>query len=244
MWRRMFLLGSVIAGLLLGAVSGAAPQQGARGWVLSGFFSLGERRDYVSLAPPSGGAARWWPIGASVEGWRLVAFDRQRGQLTLENAAGERLAIPLRAETVGQVALRPLTEMERGHAARERVRLPRPSGPQVASSPELRRSAEIVDVFPALDSAPSADGLDWEWIESEDNPMRRVATLPSTAESAHWAKLSPAARADLVELYRQCGWAIRVFVRGNGLVAASISRLERPTGNRTGASAEAAPERR
>lgn len=217
---------------LLGAVHGAEKE-----WVFRGYFVLGDRSEFVSLQTATD-AARWLPVGARIADHRIVRLDRTAGTVTLETPTGEERIVRLETATVGRVTLRPATPEERTRAEQQRVRLSPPADPRVAvPPPEVVRAGEIVDIFPAADQTPSAEGLDWDWIQSDGNPMRKTATLPSIAESAQWSKLSAAQRADLVELYRQCGWAITVFVRRNGLVGANIAPIPRPavTGAKTGA---------
>lgn len=208
---------------LLGAAHGAETT-----WVFRGYFVLGDRSEFVSLQTATD-AARWLPVGGRFADHRIVRLDRAAGTVTLETPTGEERIVRLESATVGRVALRPATPEERTRAEQQRVRLPPPADPRVAvPPPDVVRAGEIVDVFPAADQAPSAEGLDWAWIQSAENPMKKMATLPSTAESSQWSKLSAAQRADLVELYRQCGWAITVFVRRNGLVGANIAPIPRP----------------
>ncbi len=148
--------------------------------------------------------------------------------MTLETPTGEERVVRLESATVGRVALQPAPPAEPRRAEQQRVKLPRPADPRGPVPPEVARASEIVDVFPAVGHVPSSEGLDWDWIQSDANPMKKMATVPSTAETAHWSKLNAAQRADLVELYRQCGWAITVFVRRNGLVGANIAPIPRP----------------
>lgn len=212
--------------LLLTSVLAASGADGA--WVFRGFCVLGEGREFVSLADASGGA-RWIPVGNRVDGHRIARLDRAGGVVTLVAPDGRELAVPLQGATVGDVKLRPATPDEARRAAADtaaRVKLP---GSAHRGDPTAPLSeSEIVDIFPAPGSTPSAEQLDWAWIRSDENPMREMATLPSRAESAKWGRLTAAERADLVELYRQCGWAITVFVKRNGLVAAAFQPIARP----------------
>lgn len=197
-------------------------------WVFRGYFVLGERSEFVSLQTATD-APRWLPVGARFAEHRIVRLDRTAGAVVLETPTGEERVVPLASATVGQVALRPAAPAERPAADRARVKLSPPSASRGPVPPEVARAGEVVDVFPPVGQVPSAEGLDWDWIQSDDNPMRKAPTLPSIAESSQWAKLTAAQRADLVELYRQCGWALTVYVRRNGLVAANVAPLSRPT---------------
>lgn len=188
---------------------------------LRGYFALGDGNEYVSLSSRSGDG-RWVPIGGRFEQFKLAQFDRAAGVLTLVSDSGEKRVISLEAAPVRVAgnSVRPAID-----GAKVRFS---PTGTAVPESRTLPREFEVVDVFPPEGGIPSAEGLDWEWIRSEANPMRNQATLPSLDESRKWANLTPAQKQDLVELYRQCGWALTVYVRRKGLVAAKFAAIPRP----------------
>jgi hypothetical protein len=199
-----------------------------------GYFALAEGKEFVSLARV-GNSGRWIPVGGRFEDYRVGRLDRAGSAVVLLDASGteHRVALELAVITT------PAPEV---NATNARVRLPMPPVSEARKGPGPAES-EIVDVFPADGTIPSTEGLDWDWINSPDNPMLKMATLPSISETKKWSKFTAAERAELVELYRQCGWAISVFIKANGRVGARYRKIEQPGVPRPAPSSQAGQPR-
>jgi hypothetical protein len=223
--RHESVLAAVVClALMMPAILGAKEDPAT--WTFRGFFVLGDGKEFVSLSRP-GHEARWVPVPGNIQGHRIAKLDRAKQVVTLVTSAGEELLVRLEGATIGTVKLQPapapeIVETEAG----PRVKLPVPAGarPERPTPP----GAEVVDVFLAKGTVPSTEGLDWDWIRSDDNPMKKMATVPSISETKNWGKLTPEQRADLIELYRQNGWAITVFVTRSGYIAANFKAITPP----------------
>jgi len=67
----------------------------------------------------------------------------------------------------------------------------------------------IYEVYPPANVPRSKEGLDWDWIESDGNPMKTLPIRPSGDGMNDWPKKTPEEKAQIVEMYRQCGWRLR-----------------------------------
>jgi hypothetical protein len=73
------------------------------------------------------------------------------------------------------------------------------------------------------------DQLNWKWIKSQDNPMRKMPeTLPTWAYS-NWATLSNEIKTDLLNYYRAHGWDVEVNEKAEGRVHVRNTRLRDPS---------------
>ncbi len=224
----------LLVALGIGAQTTAADSGEARAsLVFSGFFALGDGKQFVSLSSPDA-TPRWLPVGGSYVGYKIVRFDQENSVLLLADSAGAEFRLPLRAAVIAAEARSKPIEAVQATAG-PRVKLPGSPAGKTASAGALKES-EIVDVFPPKGSVRSAEGLDWDWILSDENPMRRLATIPSQSESRRFATMSAEERAALTELYRQCGWHQTVFVKANGRVAVNCERINPPGSNLSGSS--------
>lgn len=216
----LFLTTAVLAAAIPGVARGAKESTVAA-IEFRGHFSLREGNVFVSLAGKDG-AAKWVPVGGRWENVQVRDFDRQKQQVTIEHPDGTRQTLVLATAHI-------VREKDRPPAAPPGVvRLPAPTG----TGGKATASPEVVAVFPPLGVEPSLEGLDWDWIESDANPMRKVATLPSMEETRKWPSLTPQERDDLIELYRQCGWGLRVYILSNGGTSGDTKRLTRPGARR------------
>lgn len=169
----------------------------------------------VWLVAP-GKDAKWVKVGESFHEYRLVRLDTAADLLYLQGAAQGEIAVKLARARV-----------KLGGASQAPVRLPVPRTPSPRSGPVPLN--ETYSVFPANEIQRSEAGLDWDWIESERNPMRRAPIQPSIAEQEQWPHLSEAEKGELVELYRQCGWHITISHRSSG-VGLSYVKIKREQG--------------
>lgn len=223
-WHKLAPVAVVVMVALMSST--LAAKEDPATWAFRGFFVLGDGKEFVSLSRP-GHEARWVPVPGSIQGHRIAKLDRAKQVVTLITASGEEMHVPLEGAVIGKVKLQPAPPPEVVQTeAGPRVKLP------VPASAGLERptppGAEVVDVFPAPGTVPSTEGLDWDWIRSDDNPMKEMATVPSISETKNWGKLTPEQRADLIELYRQNGWAITVYVKRSGYIAANFKAITPP----------------
>lgn len=218
----LVLTTAVLAAAIPGVARGAK-ESAAAAIEFRGYFQLREGSNFVSLASKDG-AAKWVPVGGRWDGHWVREFDRQKQQVTIEGPDGARRILDLAAAQIvrGSDAPQP--------AQPAVVRLPAPPGDRGRAKAVV--ASEVVSVFPPIGVEPSLEGLDWDWIESDANPMRKMATLPSMEETRKWPSLTPQERDDLIELYRQCGWGLRVYILSNGGTSGDTTRLTRPGARR------------
>lgn len=161
------------------------------------YFVVGEQT-FVSLAS-DGSTGTWRKIGGTYKENEIVRFVEAEHFLILRDPHGEEFALRLAASAI----------KDSGVSAPPGV---------VRFSPSLATPAKADDalLYPPKDAPRSKEGLDWDWINSDANPMRYAPVFLRREDKPRWEKFTPQQKAELVEFYRQCGWFITVIGNGGG----------------------------
>lgn len=165
-----------------------------------GFFVVNSE-EFVALSEADGRIA-WVKVGEMFGDYRVRKLDRSADTLYV-TLGQEKLVVPMSKQKVLKEESKPAL-----------VRLPDSPGKPTASV----KSSKVISRFPASDLGErSTEGLNWDWINSDKNPMRKLPIQPSISEQDAWPNLSESAKEDLVELYRQHGWHITVELNEAGV---------------------------
>ena len=106
-----------------------------------------------------------------------------------------------------------------GRPSRQTLSLVKPSPGEAKASPTGHGAGKLL---------PAAD-LDWSWIRSEANPMRKAPEPLPDWVALEWARIDDAVRKDFQNFSRRHGWElVRVLALPNGRIRQSISPLRNP----------------
>jgi hypothetical protein len=190
MFRKLIL---VLAGWALATTAQAQLHFG-------GYFVLA-REEFVALSVPNARTV-WVKVGDVYGDYRILRLDRSEKKLYVK-LGDEELTVPMSERKILYEESKP-----------QRVRLPDP----VTNGTGPVKPSTVFSRFPATDiGARSNEGLDWAWIDSDKNPMKKLPIQPSISEQDAWPSLSESEKEDLVELYRQHGWHIAVELNEAGV---------------------------
>lgn len=163
-----------------------------------GYFSLGEAL-YVSVGAQDQ-QPQWLQVGTIHRANQIVALDLTTQILTVKDPAGDLYQLPLtQLEKIPGAS--PVDSSTRAKAV-PAMRLPK--GPP----PPGYRPTVVHEVYPPEGTPRSKAPLNWEWVDSEANPMRQT---PVRFTKSDWEKCrTDGERNDLIEHYRQHGWEVTV----------------------------------
>lgn len=169
-----------------------------------GYYFL-RAKPYVSLQREE--QHQWVEVGGVFFGYTVLSLDSEGKTVTLRDRNG--------LESKLGVSSLPATNLHgpKKVSASFAERFARPLG---LGKGEIRPT-EIIEVFPSQDTPRKVADLNWEWIRSEKNPMREKAALPMGLEAAAWAEMNNQQKTDLVELFRQHGWALTGVITNKGI---------------------------
>jgi hypothetical protein len=161
----------------------------------------------IALSAGEQTAVTWVSVGGNFMDYQVRSIGDDRDLVTLVDRSGELHEIAIDEVRFG------------GKAPPGVMRLP---GVRAASTSE----EEDHTTYPPKGTPRSEEGLNWEWIYSEANPMPTLRDTVGTLDRESWQAMSDAERADVVELFRQCGYHLTVMVpktgRGFGREVAEI----------------------
>jgi hypothetical protein len=155
----------------------------------------------------NGDGGRWVREDRTFMGNKIIGYDSARQILNLMDANGRNYIIPLNDPRI-KTALNSSTEIFK----------PIPNiGPPVAETLLKRKPTIITDIYPPSGAIPVIDGLDWKFIESEENPMKYKPMDPNREDTQRWKIMSTAEKAEVVNIYMQHGWATTVETNTKGV---------------------------
>jgi len=163
-----------------------------------GYFSLGEAL-FVAVGAHDQ-QPQWLQVGTMHRANQIVTLDLTTQILTIKDPAGDLYQLPLTQleKSPGGPPLDSSTRAKAGPA----VRLPQ------GAPPPGYKPTVVHEVYPPEGMPRSKALLDWEWVDSEANPMRQT---PVPLTMSDWQKCrTDIERNDLIELYRQHGWEVTV----------------------------------
>lgn len=158
-------------------------------------------------------AARWIRLGGRIEDDVLAAYDPATELLEVVRPDGTRHAVPLATAATGR------GDRQQGRAVRMEGQ-PAPTGRAIPPEP-----LKILETFPSSDAQRESSPLDWEFIRSPENPMRRLPIIPGD-ESLDWISRPEVEKRAFIELYRQHGWKISVIASNHG-VSLTYKRIKK-----------------
>lgn len=163
-----------------------------------GYFSLGEAM-FVSVGAHDQ-QSQWLQVGTMHRANQIVALDLTTQILAVRDPAGELYQLPL-TQLEKSPGGPPLDSSNRAKAV-PAMRLPR------GAPPPGYKPTVVYEVYPPEGTPRSKTPINWEWIDSEANPMRQT---PVQFTRSDWEKCrTDAERNDLIEHYRQHGWEVTV----------------------------------
>jgi hypothetical protein len=168
--------------------------------------------------------SKWLEEGMTYERNTIEVIDVSLALVKIRDPQGVEYVLPLNINTiVGEVGVRAKSD-----APKPAILLPHVAESEAQKS--RRRETVIYDVYPKKGFKPRVDDLDWDWIKSDQNPMRERPTNPVDREFNKWPSMNQAEKDAFIELYRQCGFEVSVVTDNKGVGMVS-HRLQPPAGD-------------
>ncbi len=188
-----------------------------------------ERGRSLVMIKVNGTQSRWLSEGEDYAGNKVIKIDAKGSVVEMNDSSGEAYSLRLDSETV-------LLGKIESNADSRSIRSKQYPAPSVEEIQRARAKKGIVlDVYPPLGKARSLEGLDLDWINSDQNPMRDRPLNPDSKKFVHWASMSESEKEEFLELYRQCGWQMTVTTSNKGVALQGVK-----VGRREGSSAATA----
>ena len=217
-----FLVGVATA---VGASDKAGTTELRRITEIPGFLvQTGKAQVAVSI---EGKHSKWLEEGMTYEGNTIVRIDAAQAVVKIRDSRGDEYSLALNPSRIaGTLGLQPkFANPSQASLLPHVVESERSKG--------RRRETIIYDTYPPKGTTVRTDDLDWDWINSEQNPMHDRPANPVDPEFLKWPSMSKAEKDAFIELYRQCGYEISVITDNKGVGMISHRLQPKPGGGVT-----------
>jgi hypothetical protein len=160
----------------------------------------------------NGRPSRWLKEGDAESGNHLIRINVEESLVVLRDPNNQLYELRLDPSTI-QLTSPGTGDGQGTHIATKKLTPPAPDELKRA----LSRETVIYDVYPHPNYKSSIDRLDFEWIDSDANPMRKTPIYPTGKEVLKWRSKSDSEKQELLDLYRTCGWEMTVINSNKGV---------------------------
>lgn len=183
---------------------------------VKGIAKTGET-DFIAAEMPDG-SVKWLRSGIQYRGNKVLNVSIADNRVTFVDAENKEYSLKLDDSVVKFGS----TPQDKPQVGSKPVMLPRV--PPSEFSKAKSRPTITYDIYPPKGTAVDVSKLDFDWINSDQNPMKSRPIMPNDKEFKQWPDWAKDRKDEFVDLYMQCGWAVEVATDNKG-VSINFSRV-------------------